>query len=197
MKFHNAGKYNGDESSLPQREHPEGFVPFKEAQDMKKLSIIANTAAIIVTALCVIGWSVYGGLNPFDEDYFLWVALSTLLVLVPHEFLHAVCFKEDVYMYNNLNQGMMFVVGTEDMSRARFVVMSLCPNIVFGFIPYILYFLFPNLGWLGLFGAFNIGMGCGDYYNVINALTQMPKKAKTYLCGMHSFRYIPKEENKR
>ena len=46
MKFHNAGKYNGDESSLPQREHPEGFVPFKEAQDMKKLSIKQETIEV-------------------------------------------------------------------------------------------------------------------------------------------------------
>ena len=29
--FHYKGKYNGDENSLPQREHPEGYVAFKEA----------------------------------------------------------------------------------------------------------------------------------------------------------------------
>ena len=105
MKFHNAGKYNGDESSLPQREHPNGYVPFKEVQDMKKLSIIANTAAILLTLLCVAGWSIYGDLNIFEVDSCLWVGLASLIVMVPHEFLHAVCFKDDVYMYNNLNQG--------------------------------------------------------------------------------------------
>ena len=92
-------------------------------------------------------------------------------------------------------QGLMFVVGTEDMSKIRFICMSLCPNIILGLIPYLIFFIFPNLGWLGLFGAINLGMGFGDYYNVFNALRQMPKGAKTYLSGMHSYWYV-KEENK-
>ena len=36
-------------------------------------------------------------------------------------------------------------------------------------------------------------MGIGDYYNIINALIQMPKGAKTYLYGFHSYWYLPEE----
>ena len=46
-----------------------------------------------------------------------------MLCLVVHEFLHAICFKEDVYMYRNLKQGTMFVVGPENMSKFRFCFM--------------------------------------------------------------------------
>ena len=92
-------------------------------------------------------------------------------------------------MYTNLKQGMMFVVGTEDMSKTRFVMMSLCPNIVFGFIPFIIFLISPNLTILGTLGALAIGMGAGDYYNVFNALVQVPKDAKIYMSGFHSYWY--------
>lgn len=45
------------------------------------------------------------------------------LTLIPHEILHAICYKKDVYMYNDFAHGLMFVVGTEDMSKSRFIFM--------------------------------------------------------------------------
>ena len=47
MILHNAGKYNGDESTLPHRENPSNAVPFKEVENMEKLSLIANTGAAL------------------------------------------------------------------------------------------------------------------------------------------------------
>lgn len=114
-----------------------------------------------------------------------------MLTLFPHELLHAVCFKEDVYLYTNWKQGMLFVVGPESMSKSRFIFMSLLPNIVFGFVPYIIGMIFPQLTFLLAFGTVSIGMGAGDYYNVFNAATQMPKGAKTYLYKFNSFWYMP------
>ena len=98
-----------------------------------------------------------------------------------------------VYMYTNLKQGMLFVVGQENMSKTRFCLMSLLPNIIFGFIPFIIYMINPTLEILGELGAFSIAAGVGDYLNVFNALTQMPKGAKTYLSGMHSYWYLPEK----
>lgn len=165
MKFHYAGKYNGDENSLPQREQPSGYVQFREAESMKKFAVMINILALIVTFILVFIVAFISR----DRLSSIGIILA-LISLVPHEFLHALCFKEDVYMYTNLKQGMMFVVGTEDMSKTRFVMMSLCPNIVFGFIPFIIFLIFPNLTILGTLGALAIGMGAGDYYNVFNAL---------------------------
>jgi hypothetical protein len=33
-------------------------------------------------------------------------------------------------------------------------------------------------------------MGFGDWINVYHAVKQMPRNAKTYLCGMHSYWYV-------
>ena len=89
---------------------------------------------------------------------------------------------------------MLFVVGPEDMTKARFVFMSLLPNLVFGIIPFLIFLIFPQFGFLGTLGAFATGMGAGDYYNVYNALTQMPKGARTYLYQFNSYWYEPERK---
>ncbi|MBO5245734.1 MAG: DUF3267 domain-containing protein, partial [Eubacterium sp.] len=89
---------------------------------------------------------------------------------------------------------MLFVVGPEVMTKARFVFMSLLPNLVFGLLPYVIGMIVPQMVGLLFLGALALSMGAGDYYNVYNALTQMPKGAKTYLYKFNSYWYLPKDE---
>lgn len=188
MKLHYKGKYNLDPETLPSKPHMPGAVPFKEAKDSKTIGIIANVISFLIMIPLVIVVFVRCDLD------FSAIALGfclPLLTLFPHELLHAVAFKEDVYLYTNLKQGMLFVVGPETMSKGRFIFMSLLPNIVFGFVPFIIAMIFPSLAFLGIFGAMCISMGAGDYYNVFNALTQMPKGSRTYLHKFNSFWYMP------
>lgn len=190
MKLHYHGKYNQDPASIPHGEHRPGAVPFREFQSAKSLAIAANLASFFIVALLLVP-AVFR--TPFyGRGPQLILGFTTpLAALVPHELLHALCFKGDVYFYTNLSQGMLFVAGPEDMSKSRFVFMSLLPNLVFGFFPFLAGMLFPRLLYFLVLGALTIGMGFGDYYNVYNALTQMPKGARTYLYGFHSFWYLP------
>ena len=193
MILHNAGKYNGDESTLPQREHQPNAVPFKEFGSMKKLSLITNIGGVLTIIILAIPFIVLA--KEHIRDNTIWLALGGIcggLSLPIHELLHAICYKKDVYYYNNLSQGLLFVVGTEDMSKAIFIFMCLCPNIILGVIPYIVFLIYPNIVFLGLFGLICIGTGFGDYINAYNAIKQMPKGARTYLNGMHSYWYIEK-----
>ena len=187
MKIRYKGKYNGDPASLPQREHPEGAVQFREPDDMKRIALLMNALALaIVLVLCV-------AVELIAEVEWWDCIVGLLLVYVtalPHEFLHAIWFREGVEVYTNLKQGMLFVIGTEDLSKSRFVFLSLFPNLVFGFLPFVLFLLFPNLVILGVMGAANIGAGAGDYMNVFNCLTQVPKGAKVYNSGMHTYWYL-------
>ncbi len=188
MKFRYAGKYNHDPASLPQREVP-GAVQFKEFEDLKKFGFYMNLAALAVIAV-LLGLAYLRG-GEMDSVMYLIGALLAMAIMVPHEFVHALCFRGEVLMYHNLSAGMLFVVGTESMSRAQFVLMSLMPNLVFGLLPYLLFMLVPQLGFLGVLGALAISMGAGDYINVYNALTQVPKGAKIYMSGIHSYWYLP------
>ena len=188
-KFHFAGRYNDDPESLITHPHEPGYVPFREAQDMNKLALVMNLVAILV-AVVTLGIYFLRGRQPM---HIVGMILS-IVTLVPHEFLHAICFKEDVYMYENLRKGMLFVVGPGTFTKGEFVFMSLLPNLVFGFIPFLIFLIDPSQTILGTLGAISIPAGAGDYYNVFNAVTQMPKGAKTYMHGMNSFWYMPKKE---
>ena len=187
-----AGKYDGDESKLPCKEHHPNAIPFKEPEDMNKLSLIANVGCVLIMVALAIPFLLLG--IKFIPDNAIWMIVGAAcsgLSIIPHEILHALCYKEEVYMYNDLAHGLMFVVGTEDMSKKRFIFMCLCPNIFLGLIPYVIFLLFPKLVGIGLFGIICISMGFGDYLNVYNAIKQMPPNSKTYLCGMHSYWYLP------
>lgn len=194
MKLHYKGKYDLKPESLPHGEHMPGAVKFKEASDMKQLSLIANGMSVIITILLIILAFIRCRFY-IKEEYWqiLLGCVVPLLTLFPHELLHAVCFKKDVYLYTNLSQGVLFDVGPETMSKGRFIFMSLLPNIVFGMVPYIIGMVCPRLVFLLVFGALSAGMGAGDYYNVFNAATQMPKGARTYLYQFNSYWYMPEE----
>lgn len=194
MKLHYRGKYNLDPTTLPTCKHQPNAVKFKEVDSTKELADIANGIAIALMILLSIPvYLKYKGLLFDYFDKMMVGAMLPLLTMFPHELLHALCFKEDVYLYTDFKQGLLFVVGCETMSKQRFIFMSLLPNIVFGFIPYMISFLGIQYLTLAVLGVIAIGMGAGDYYNVFNALIQMPKGARTYLYQMNSYWYIPEK----
>ena len=194
MKLHYMGKYNLDPETLPTKTQKPNATKFKEPEDTNKLAIIANSIAFGTLVLLFIPLCMIKGFDVFKVMF--WPALVSCLLLFPHEFIHAICFKKDVYLYTNLKQGMLFVVGPEDMSKFRFVFMSLLPTSILGVIPYVLFFFNTECIFLGLLGAFNIASGGGDFINVFNALTQMPKGARTYLYKFNSYWYIPESKTK-
>ncbi len=190
--------FDGDMEKLPARE-VEGAVAFKEPETIQKFAVIANTLAAIILIVAVVPVIILSRAIELvfsGSDFVLFnlmiAAVLSLVVMPVHEVLHASCFKGEVEFYTYLKKGLMFVVGTESMSKARFVFMSMLPNLVFGFIPYILFFFFPSQLWLGLFGAFCLGSGAGDYINVFNAITQMPKGAKCFMSKNRSYWYKEK-----
>lgn len=192
MKLVYKGKFDGNEESLPCKPHQPNAVRFRECDSPKKLGLLANLLAVALMVVCAVVYYLRVGTLRFSSlPGFALGCLLSLLTIVPHELLHAVCFRDEVYLYTNLKQGMLFVVGPETMSRARFVLMSLLPNLVFGFVPFLISLAYPSLTVLAGLGILAIGMGAGDYYNVWNALTQMPRGARTYLYRFHSYWYIP------
>ena len=190
MKLTYKGKYDGNPQTLPHGEHVPGAVKFKECEDPKQLGVLANGIALVITIVTLVLLFLRGGIDAFSIPGAILVMLSAF----PHELLHAICFKEEVYLYTNIKDGMLFVVGPEQMSKARFIFMSLLPNLVFGVIPFVIFLMNPKFGFFGTFGALAIGMGAGDYYNVYNAVTQMPIGARTYLYEFNSYWYMPEGE---
>ncbi len=191
MKIIYKGKWDGLIASLPRRDHEPGAVAFQEARSPEEMGrVLFPPSLVLLIVLTGLYWLRAGGiyLSPLG-------ILLAFLGALPHEYLHALFMKDTAYIYTNLRQGMLFVTTTESMGRARFVGMSLFPNILFGWIPYLLAMVQPQWRWLASFGILSTVMGIGDYYNVKNALTQMPKTARTYLHGFNSFWYLPKDRS--
>lgn len=155
------GKFSGDENDLPMREeHRPGAVRFKEPENINKLAVVANILSIVIMATVIILlFARCFTVGKFSGISF-WAYILPLGTLYPHEIIHGLCFKGKAYMYTNLKQGMMFVTGGEDFTKTRFIIMSLMPNIVFGFLPYIIFMINPEWVSLGMFGALCISMGC-------------------------------------
>ncbi len=192
MKLIYKGKFDGNTDALPCNPHKSGAVKYKEMDDVKKFGVIMNIVAIVIMAIFIVG--IYFRANNSDFDVIGIGSLMALLTLVPHEILHATVFKGEVYFYHDLKNGLMFVTGLEEFSKGRFIFMSMLPNLVFGIVPYILFLINPNLMLLGSLGAVAIGMGAGDYYNVYNTLTQVPKGAKVYMHKFNTYWYLPEKE---
>ena len=102
MKLHYRGKYNLDPATLPTCKHQTNAVKFKEVDSTKELAVIANGIAIALMILLAIPvYLKYKGLlfDYFDE--MMVGAMLPLLTMFPHELIHALCFKEDVYFLGN------------------------------------------------------------------------------------------------
>ena len=187
MKLHYGGKFRTEENFKVTGELLEGSVAFKEP-DAKVFGYIANGGSFAGATILLVIVCLYSGIGvKAFASRIGFAALLSMITLVPHEFLHALCFKEDVYLYHDFSKGLLFVHGIEKMTKVRFVFMSLLPNLVFGVVPFVVFLCNPQWGILGMIGALCISIGFGDYINVFNALTQMPKGAKTYLHKFHSY----------
>lgn len=192
MKLHYKGIYNLNPESLPHGEHMEGAVKFKEFENSTQSSIVGTLLSLAI--ISIMGAITYIRLGELPLGSQIQLSLGfifALLTLFPHELLHAVCFKENVYLYVNLKQFAIYVVGTETMSKRRFIFMSMFPNIVFGIIPYTIGMIFPQFTFGLVLGILATGMGAVDYYNVFNALMQMPKGSRTYMYKFNSYWYMP------
>ncbi|MDU6986168.1 MAG: metalloprotease family protein [Terrisporobacter othiniensis] len=78
--------------------------------------------------------------------------------------------------------------------KEKIYFLSLLPNIVFGWIPLLIWAFMPynavvsNI--LLPFSIICITFGVGDYLNVWNAMRQMPKNSMQALSGFNSYWYI-------
>lgn len=187
MKVHFMGAFDGKGASLPNGTPAEGAVPIREPGNPKKLVMITNLTALILFAVLVTVLFLRGGWRAFN---FRGVLVGALL-LFPRDLLRVPCYRGDAYYYTNFHQSMPFVTGPEDMTKTRFLIMTLLPDVVLGLIPYLLFLIWPSLSFLGSMGAMLLPMGAGDYLMAWLVARQMPREALTYRDRFHSYWYIP------
>ncbi len=181
MKIKFMGKFNNDPESLPSDPITAYSNKLIEPDNYKNIMIIFSIVLLFVFGAI---FCLRTGISKINNvGILLWV-----LSVIPHELIHATAFKEVVYLYFNLPFG-AFVYSQGHLKKSEFITMSLMPNIVFGFIPFAIYLLFPTFNILGTFGLCAIISGAGDYLNVYNVVKQVPSKAYVYMNKMDTYWY--------
>lgn len=195
------GKYK-DESQLTKGQpYPYQATQFKESENINKIflqGLLLGLPLFLIMVFIVI-------YRLFTMDYvqdwnFHWFAIIVSIFLmypliIVHEIIHALVFPINARkeIWNYLDQGTMFVYCEEKLSRLRFIAMCLAPVIVLGILPFLLwYFIAPILTlefsvcWLLMSFSMTIS-AVGDFVNVFNTIRQVPKGAKIFNYGFHSF----------
>ena len=200
MKLIYRGRYTR-EGQLPCADLPPEAVRFREPEDTVQLNLAAIKWVLLALALAAaLGAAtipIRGGLTMGFGFRVAAGCAASFLTILPHELLHGLCFGRgaEAHLFVSPKDLMAFVVCTRPISKARFIFMSLLPNLVFGWLPFLAWCLMPYGGLpsdvLLWFSFCCISFGGGDYMNVWNALRQMPRGSLQQLSGFHSYWYLP------
>lgn len=198
MKLIYKGKYNGEVEEFESSKNIVNAIKYKEADTVEEMAKIITLPANIIQLVLLLIVFLIVGFDNFDNTLLLLILsfFVSLLTMIPHELLHGISYKNKVYLYTNLKQLMLFVVGEDHMSKWKFIFMCMLPNIVFGFIPFILFLINTKLVFLGMLGAMCISYGMGDYYNVWNTIMQVPSNGMVFSKGHNSYWYVDEKVKK-
>ncbi|WP_283704276.1 DUF3267 domain-containing protein [Clostridium perfringens] len=196
MKLIWKGKFNGVED-LPIGELPKNAVRFEEPESAEELAKETRRFLIPVVIFLLIVIFLRIKINGFfgvsDVINIFGIILIPFSIL-PHEYLHAIFFPKDaeVEMWYSIKQRLALVTSTTAITKKRFIFLSLFPNIVFGFLPLIIWIFIPSYmsfisGILFAFGFISLIMGVGDFMNIYNTIKQVPKGAMTQISGFNSY----------
>ena len=185
MKIKFMGKYNNDPRSLPKGEMVAG------ARRIKKIDSLVMINVVMTIFSCILGYIFLILLfKVFGKELLsiagVVAAMLAFVFMIPHEYIHAVCFKEEAYIY--VGCGLLFAMSPEHMSKKRYLFMLMLPFLLLGALPLgagLIFHWSPP----AIFGALSIITCTGDLYFAANALVQVPSRGKIYLYDMVNFWY--------
>lgn len=193
-------KYMGKLDSFSQLERGEllqGAVKFREPETMgqiiRQATLISLPVIVISTVILFLKSS--GGFFALPFPVMVLNLIILLGLFFVHEFIHALSLPAEVSkeIWTKFSDGVLLIHFDQPIRKSQFLWLSLAPNVILGLVPFSLYALglfdmstvFKDsigfISWMMLLG------GVGDYLNVFNALRQVPKDAKVFNYGIHSY----------
>jgi len=192
-----------NENQLKQREiDAEREHPFRET-DRIGVMFIRGFIISLPFLVCIFSFSIAAMVRKFNISgrNILYLALSLLaascisvLLSFIHEFIHALFFPKQARkeIYRTKDMTALFVYCTAEISKTRFIIISLAPEILLGVVPVLIGLLlnrylscFIFLVWMTC-ALSAILMGIGDNYNVCNAVKQVPAGSVIFNNGIHT-----------
>lgn len=196
------GKYEDESQLIEGKVLPDGAVGFREGKSLRDafgLGLVLSWPIMIPMVILSIRrlWSL-------DKEvelniYFAVVAIAMIVLgwvlTYVHEFIHAILYpkKSTKTIWKVPEQGAFFVYCDARVSKLRFIAICFAPVVILGIIPFIVWYILAPV----LSGEWNVGLmmtiwwmtfsAIGDYANVFNTIRQVPKGARVFNYGMHSY----------
>lgn len=197
------GKYK-DESQILTGQLQKGAIQYNEPNTITRAFLMGGliSSPMIIALIVVIFIKIQIWNIPFEsvnvKSLVISIIVATILNLIfmiIHEFLHAISYPKNGIkeIWFKPNELAAFVYCNETVSKKGFIWMCLCPNVILGFIPYILWiigifdFNIIVSQTIIIFAMLNILSGIGDYLNVYLTIKQVPKNALVQNYGYHSY----------
>lgn len=181
---------------------PEKAIPFREGDTISAafllgavLSLPIMIPMIIASLIRFFQLDSQWGLN---LHFFIAAALTVFsmqLLTYVHEFIHAALYPKEAVktIWKDKKHGAYFVYCDAKVSKTRFIILCLAPAVILGILPFFLWLaICPILSTVWRFFTMILTwamtfMAIGDYANVFNAVRQVPKEAKIFNYGVHSY----------
>lgn len=196
------GKFENEKQLIGNDKLSKKAIQFKEGkkiEDIYNLGFILELPIIIpiiiITILRIQGIDGHINLNLKTGIIVAIAILINYILKFIHEFIHAYFYpiksKKTIWKYTS--KGAYFTYCNTKISKIRFIVISLAPMIILGIVPFIVWLFIADkieltislvyvfLTWIMIFFAM------GDLVNVYNTIKQVPKSAKVFNYGLHSY----------
>lgn len=204
MMFHIVykGKYRNEKQLIGNDKLPEKAIPFKEGNTLNDvyqsgflLELPIIIPVILITLIRIQTIKGHIDLN-LKTVCILLIALIVYYGLkLIHEYIHALLYpvKSEKTIWKYTSGGAYFIYCNAQVSKLRFIVISSAPMIILGLIPFIIWLFTANqieltISLVYVFMTwFMILFAMGDLVNVYHTLKQVPKNAKVFNYGLHSY----------
>lgn len=174
------------EEDFPTADIPKNAKKLDGEEDMQKMQLKAlpfMIPSVLICFICMFTKKFIASEKVINVGFlFIGVIIGFLLIII-HEWLHAVAFPKDATVYIGIMPKSLTAVAlsSSPVKRNRFVFLSILP-IILGVIPLVIFcFSSNNLKELNglMFGMAIMGMVSvyPDIYNVFNILRVVPKDA--------------------
>lgn len=126
---------------------------------------------------------------------FAFMLAVLFLLTYVHELIHALFYPKEAVktIWKSPKQGAYFVYCEASVKKSRFILLCAAPAVILGILPFTAWYLLADFipmpySLAVVFTAWIMTvMSIGDYANIYNAARQVPKGAKVFNYGMHSY----------
>ncbi|MFC3039473.1 DUF3267 domain-containing protein [Virgibacillus xinjiangensis] len=189
------GKYT-DENQLKRGSLPHNAVKFKEPNSISTAFLLGGLISlpILLLSTTIMIMKIENFLA-IPVYHYVFIGLLSMILTYVHELIHAFSLPRysEKEIWTKMNEGALFVHFNSPLSKYRFVWVCMAPNIILGYLPFLLFsigvFDFNNIisVYVGILSWVMILTGIGDYLNAYNAIRQVPPDARIINHGINSY----------